>query len=66
VIQLLTTDYPPLDWKHSQPGYLGLVVVLVLFVGAGLLFRSFLKHARKAREPWEGDESPTSDTADGS
>ena len=57
MIQLLTADYPPLDWKHSQPGYLGLIVVLLLFIGAGLLFRSFLKHARRAREPWEGEDS---------
>ena len=57
MIQLLTADYPPLDWKHGQPGYLGLIVVLLLFIGAGLLFRSFLKHARRAREPWEGEDS---------
>jgi len=61
VIQLLTAASPSLDWRHSQPGYAGLIVVLLLFIAAGFLVRSFLAHARKAREPWEGEEESDSD-----
>lgn len=56
MIELVTSDYPPIDWRHSQPGFTALIVVGVLFVVVALLFRSFLKHARKAREPWEGED----------
>jgi hypothetical protein len=47
---------PPIDWKHSQPGFTALIVVGVLVVAVGFLWRSMLKHVRKAKEPWEGDE----------
>jgi hypothetical protein len=57
VILLLNATNPPIDWRHSQPGYAGLIVVLLLFIAAGFLVRSFLAHARKAKEPWEGEES---------
>jgi hypothetical protein len=61
VIQLLTAANPPLDWKHSQPGYAGLIVVLLLFIATGFLVRSFLAHARKARQPWDGEKESDSD-----
>lgn len=56
MIELLTGDYPPLDWDHSRPGFTALIVVGLLFVAAALLVRSFLKHARRAQEPWEGED----------
>ena len=59
MIQLLTAANPPLDWHQGRPGYTALIVVGVLFLAAALLFRSFLKHANRAREPWEGEESDT-------
>jgi hypothetical protein len=57
VILLLAATNPPIDWRHSQSGYAGLIVVLLLFIAAGFLVRSFLNHARKAREPWPGEEA---------
>jgi hypothetical protein len=47
---------PPLDWRNTEPGYMALVVVGILFLSMGFLVRSFLKHARRAREPWEGED----------
>jgi len=57
VILLLSAANPPIDWKHAQPGYAGLIVVLILFAAMAFLVRSFIKHARKAREPWPGEET---------
>lgn len=59
---LVTASAPPVDWRLAPPGYLGLIVVLVLFTSMVFLVRSFLKHARKAKEPWPGEETD----ADGS
>jgi hypothetical protein len=55
VILLLTASNPPVDWRHAPPGYSALIVVGILFLAMVFLVRSFLKHARKAREPWEGE-----------
>lgn len=60
MILLLSAANPPVDWRHAPPGYLGLIVVLILFTSMVFLVRSFLKHARKAKEPWPGEE-PDSD-----
>jgi hypothetical protein len=57
VILLLAASNPPIDWRHAQPGYSGLIVVLILFTAMAFLVRSFLKHARKAREPWPGEDT---------
>lgn len=54
---LLTASNPPIDWGHAEPGFTALILVVVLFVAMGFLVRSFLKHAKKAREPWEGEDS---------
>jgi hypothetical protein len=64
VILLLSAANPPIDWQHARPGYAGLIVVIILFVAMVFLVRSFLKHARKAREPWDGETDPDVD-ADG-
>jgi hypothetical protein len=53
---LSTAANPPIDWRHAQPGFTALIVVGVLFVAVGFLWRSFLKHAKRAREPWEGED----------
>lgn len=57
MILLLAAANPPIDWHQTRPGYAGLIVVLVLFAAMAFLVRSFLKHARKAREPWPGEET---------
>jgi len=61
VIELLPTAVstaanPPIDWHNAQPGFTALIVVGVLFLAMFFLARSFLKHARRAREPWEGED----------
>ena len=53
---LSSASNPPIDWHHSQPGITALIVVGALFAAVALLWRSFLKHVKKAKEPWEGDE----------
>jgi hypothetical protein len=40
----------------SEPGYTALIVVGLLVVAVTFLVLSFLKHVRKAREPWDDDE----------
>lgn len=47
-----------LDWQNSRPGYTALVVVGLLAVAVTVLVLSFLKHVRKAQEPWDDDEPP--------
>jgi hypothetical protein len=56
VIALLSAANPPIDWRHAEPGFTALIVVGVLFVAVAFLWRSFLKHAKRAREPWEGED----------
>ncbi len=53
---LSTGAKPPIDWRNSDPGFTALIVVGVLFLAMVFLVRSFLKHARRAREPWEGED----------
>jgi hypothetical protein len=61
VIELLPTTLStaastPIDWRNAEPGYTALIVVGLLFLAMVFLVRSFLKHARRAREPWEGED----------
>ena len=53
---LSTGTNPPIDWRNSDPGFTALIVVGVLFLAMVFLVRSVLKHARRAREPWEGED----------
>ncbi|HUQ00227.1 MAG TPA: hypothetical protein VM093_07180 [Aeromicrobium sp.] len=55
-LALSTAANPPIDWHHATPGYTALIVVGVIVVAVGFLWRSMLKHVNKAKEPWEGDE----------
>ena len=57
MIDLLSAANPPIDWRNVEPGFTALILVGVLFVAVALLWRSFLKHAKKAREPWEGEDT---------
>lgn len=54
MIELLVAE--SLDWQSSRPGYAALVVVGLLTLAVTFLVLSFLKHVRKAREPWDDDE----------
>ena len=56
MIAVLSAANPPIDWRDAEPGFTALIVVGLLFLAMVFLVRSFLKHAKKAREPWEGED----------
>jgi hypothetical protein len=57
----LATAEVPIDEQHVRPGWIAMVVVGLLILATVVLMRSFVKHARRAREPWPGeDDDPTS------
>ena len=60
LVALVTADVP-LTPENVRPGWLAMLVVALLIVATVALLFSFVKHARRAREPWPGD-----DDADGS
>lgn len=47
-----------LDERKIVAGWVGLFLLLAMIVVLVLLFMSFAKHVRKAREPWEGEDDP--------
>jgi hypothetical protein len=49
----------PLNPDDVRPGYLALLIVLLMCVATFFLLRSFVKHTRKANQPWEGDSGGT-------
>jgi hypothetical protein len=57
----LATAEVPIDQQHVRPGGIAMLVVGLLILATILLMFSFVKHARRAREPWPGDkDDPTS------
>ena len=56
---VLTASEKPLDPNDVKPGWLALWIVILLCVATFFLLRSFVKHTRKARQPWEGDTDGT-------
>ncbi|MGA9101585.1 hypothetical protein [Aeromicrobium sp.] len=55
VLDLVTADVP-LTPENVRPGWLAMLVVGILIVATVILVRSFLKHARRAAEPWPGEQ----------
>lgn len=54
-----------IDPKGNQPiGWLAGLYTLGLCIVVGLLLWSFVKMARKAREPWEGEDTDASSKDD--
>jgi hypothetical protein len=53
---LSAASNPPIDWQHGKPGYTALFVVGAIVIAVAFLWRSMLKHVKKAKEPWEGEE----------
>ncbi|MCW2750157.1 MAG: hypothetical protein JWR83_1267 [Aeromicrobium sp.] len=51
----LVSAEKPLTPENVRPGGLAFLVVMVLCVAVFFLARSFLKHSKKAQEPWEGE-----------
>ncbi len=50
----VTADIP-LTKDNVRPGWLAMGIVALLGVAVVVLIRSFIKHAKKAAEPWESD-----------
>lgn len=46
----------PLDPNDVKPGWVALGIVIILCIAVAILCRSFLMHAKKAEQPWEGEE----------
>jgi len=44
-----------LDPNIVKPGWVALGIVALLCVAVFFLSRSFLKHSKKAEQPWEGE-----------
>lgn len=43
--------------EDVKPGWVALGIVVLLCLAVFLLCRSFLAHAKKARQPWEGEDA---------
>jgi len=44
-----------MDPNIVKPGWVALGIVALLCVAVFLLARSFLRHSRKAQQPWDGE-----------
>ena len=55
LLGVVTADVP-LTPENVRPGWLAMAVVGVLIVATVLLLRSFVKHSKRAAEPWPGEE----------
>lgn len=57
----VTTAEVPLTPENVRPGWLAMLVVGILILATVVLLRSFLKHSKRAAEPWPGekDDPPT-------
>jgi len=53
-VWLVTADIP-LTKDNVRPGWVALGVVAVLCVAVVFLARSFIKHTKRAAEPWDSD-----------
>lgn len=56
VVAALVSAKNPIGPETVKPGWVALLVVLALCVATYFLARSFLRHSRKAQQPWEGED----------
>lgn len=59
----IATTKTQVDPNDVKPGWLALSIVIILCVATYFLLRSFVKHSRKANEPWDSDAVDTNDTS---
>lgn len=52
----VATAEVPLTPENVRPGWLAMLIVGLLIVATVVLLRSFVKHTRRAAEPWPGEE----------
>lgn len=55
MLRVATADVP-LTPENVRPGWLAMLVVGILALALVILLRSFVKHSRKAAEPWPGEK----------
>lgn len=58
----LVSAEKPLNPEDVKPGWVALGIVALLCVATFFLARSFLKHSKKAQQPWEGEEGHDSES----
>ncbi|MCW2830795.1 MAG: hypothetical protein JWP31_1487 [Aeromicrobium sp.] len=47
----------PLDPNDVKPGWVALGIVVLLIIATYFLAKSFLRHSKKALQPWDGDDA---------
>ena len=52
----LATATVPLTPENVRPGWVAMLIVGILIVALAMLMRSFVKHSKRAAEPWEGEK----------
>lgn len=60
VLLAFAAEDVPLTPENVRPGWLAMLVVGLLIVALVFLMRSFVKHSRRAREPWPGEKDDDS------
>ncbi len=52
----VTADIP-ITRDNVKPGWVALGIVFALGLALVVLMRSFVKHSKRANQPWEGEDS---------
>jgi divalent metal cation (Fe/Co/Zn/Cd) transporter len=47
---------PAFSKEDVKPGWVALGIVVALCVATYFLARSFLRHSKKAQQPWDGED----------
>lgn len=47
----------PLDANDVKPGWIALGVVVLLCIATYFLAKSFLRHSKKALQPWDSEDA---------
>jgi divalent metal cation (Fe/Co/Zn/Cd) transporter len=47
---------PAFSKEDVKPGWVALGIVAILCVATYFLVRSFIRHAKKAQQPWQGED----------
>lgn len=65
-LALFVSSKKALDPNNVKPGYLALSIVIIMCIATAFLLRSFIKHSKKASQPWESDPGQTKGESSGS
>lgn len=59
VFAVLAASEKPLDPNDVKPGWVALGIVALMCLATFFLLLSFIRHTRKASQPWEGESTGT-------